>query len=480
MELFFESRPEILTVRGAMNVVQGACAVTPEPVFSPDRARGEGGVEALGTILRDAGRFRMWYMFLAADYTDGMDGCYVGYAESDNGLDWKRPTLNAVEYLGSKANNICNMGMSSPSVFIDPDAPPSHRYRATGFAQTNYKGTCIGNSPHKFGYYSQHSADGIHWELDDREPKWPVSNDNIISYWHPRQRRAIVLFKREKFVGGASRRVFWEAEFRNGKWSEERCVLVPDEFDDLAARARGYVSGDYYHLGFLAAGSGTAGFISHFRHRLPLHMNNKIGFFGSVDLGLVYQRGRGDSWQHVYGRPDFVRHGQYPWMRECVYPSSAVVEVGDEQWLYITGHPFVHGFAYNENLRPVPEKANAGTAAGVSYIGIAKWPKNRLFGFGTDTVGYLKMDLGLITTPSQLVLNARTGLCGQVFVEVISEDGTATLAKSRPLTGDHLDGVVQWERGPQMPTPRGPTHIWLHAHNAEIYGFEVCPLAKGA
>ena len=118
-----------------------------------------------------------------------------------------------------------------------------------------------------YGYYTAHSADGLKWEYDQLVPQWK-SNDVITSIYHSEQRRGIVALKVTPYpsVNGIPRRSIWNAEFRDGRWSEAHSALLPDEVDDIAAVARGFSSGDYYGMGMMPAGSGTVGFLWQFRH----------------------------------------------------------------------------------------------------------------------------------------------------------------------------------------------------------------------
>src|SRR2546422_955447 len=80
-------------------------------------------------VLHDAGRYRLWYN--AASATES--GLFVSSAESDDGLNWRKPTLNLIERNGSKRNNIVYTGGPDGwegelgKVFIDPTAKPGER-----------------------------------------------------------------------------------------------------------------------------------------------------------------------------------------------------------------------------------------------------------------------------------------------------------------------------------------------------------------
>ena len=332
MELLFESRLDVKWKSGKVNVVQGRAEIDPEPVLVGDSPVDGASVSIYGSVLRDGGRFRMWYQAYPKDWDRGSNSAWVCYAESDNGLDWKKPALGIVDY-GGGPSNLCNLGVHSPSVFIDPEAPPSHRYRATGCVDPGKPGNHAGLE--KSGYYTFHSADGLHWEADDSAPTWD-SVDVITSVYHPWQQRGIVAMKFNPMVRGFMRRVIYNAELRDGRWSPAHPALIPDEFDDVCAIARGYSTGDYYGMGMLPAGSGTAGMIWQFRHRLP-RAPLASGQFGNVDISLAYQSGPRACWEHQSGRSDFISSASQHWTRGGNYSASCPVEVGDEHWLYNTG-----------------------------------------------------------------------------------------------------------------------------------------------
>ncbi len=96
------------------------------------------GATIYGTVLRDAGIYRMWYQAWPKDWK-GEDVALVGYAESDDGVAWRKRTLGICPY-GGAVSHLTNLGFHSPAVFVDPEAPASARYRATGYAHPRYAG----------------------------------------------------------------------------------------------------------------------------------------------------------------------------------------------------------------------------------------------------------------------------------------------------------------------------------------------------
>ena len=103
MELLFESRTN-LKAGGKLYFFQRRPRIHPEPVLTPDTFVDGAGTSLSGTVLHDGGMYRMWYQAWPRDW-DGKNGELIGYAESDNGLDWRKPKLGQVEYAGDGAEN---------------------------------------------------------------------------------------------------------------------------------------------------------------------------------------------------------------------------------------------------------------------------------------------------------------------------------------------------------------------------------------
>ena len=419
-----------------------------------------------GTVLDDGGRFRMWYQAWPKDW-DGGNAQLVGYAESDDGIAWRKPTLNLEDY-GGRSNNLCNLNFHAPSVFVDPNAPGSRRYRATGCVPAGT--TAGGRQVEQSGYYTAHSADGLKWELDAPSPQWRGS-DVISSIYHPGQERGIVALKYAPRVHDIPRRSIWTASLRDGEWSDAHSALVPDAFDDVCALGRGFVSGDYYGMGMMAAGRGTVGFIWQFRHSLPRTLNKETGVFGATDVSLAYQCAEGDRWLHAPGRKDFLSHGSLDWNQGGVYTASCPVAAGDEHRLYFCGALRSHGWYVDKEWQISESLRQNLIDSGLGRIGFARWPVNRLFGYRADPEGVLVLDLGEVTEPSELVLNYRAEPGGSVRVALpdLPEHG---LEDVLPLEGDGLAEVVAWKAGTGI-MPRDGLRARLYMDRAAVYAFEL-------
>jgi hypothetical protein len=118
----------------------------------PEGAPDHGHAVIYGTVIKDGGKFRMWYlgMFETELKSGNAPGWWrpMCYAESDDGVHWTKPELGLVEFNGGKKNNICLIE-GEPfaltrvddflSVLHDPaDPDPARRYKAAFIAHMPY------------------------------------------------------------------------------------------------------------------------------------------------------------------------------------------------------------------------------------------------------------------------------------------------------------------------------------------------------
>lgn len=94
------------------------------------------GVQFYGSIIKDGGRYRMWYVAFddQVEHAVKSERWRAAYAESADGVTWVKPELGLVEFRGSKKNNLVDVGGAWGFVNLkvikdeaDPDA--SRRYK---------------------------------------------------------------------------------------------------------------------------------------------------------------------------------------------------------------------------------------------------------------------------------------------------------------------------------------------------------------
>lgn len=97
----------------------------------------EGNICFYHTVFHDGDLYRMYYRGAHHDYAIGkVTHQVVCYAESDDGIHWRKPELGIVEFDGSKKNNIIWNGVGSHNFapFKDPNpaCKPDEKYKALG------------------------------------------------------------------------------------------------------------------------------------------------------------------------------------------------------------------------------------------------------------------------------------------------------------------------------------------------------------
>ncbi|MEF8901051.1 MAG: hypothetical protein V5A25_07505, partial [Halovenus sp.] len=139
----------------------------------------EGGGSSYITVFWDGeiSRYRMYYRG-AGIPPYGSFNERTCYAESEDGVNWEKPSLDLVEFNGSRDNNIIldkdpDSHNFQPFKDPNPDADPEAKYKAVG-------GTGE--------LYALRSPDGIHWERvsDDRilAGKGAFDSQNV-AFWDP-------------------------------------------------------------------------------------------------------------------------------------------------------------------------------------------------------------------------------------------------------------------------------------------------------
>jgi hypothetical protein len=138
-----------------------------------------------GTVLHDGGKFRMWYyachwgknqdwpprmMQQVADTNYGP--LYQGplcYAESNDGINWRKPELGQVLFKGSRKNNALALPHTvvSVAIVIKDDAEPdvSRRYKMTYQFFPNYSKPTIAEYGRQPSVALAVSPDGVTWQV---------------------------------------------------------------------------------------------------------------------------------------------------------------------------------------------------------------------------------------------------------------------------------------------------------------------------
>jgi hypothetical protein len=138
--------------------------IDPNPIIIADKPWEKGELGVYLSAFHDGTKFRMYY-----EAFDENRQYLLLYAESSDGLSWKKPNLDLVEWGGNTQNNIIlvpemcpySVNIAGNCVFMDtnPKCPPEQLFK------TSYK---CGN-PGKYGeVHLATSPDGFHWDFYEK------------------------------------------------------------------------------------------------------------------------------------------------------------------------------------------------------------------------------------------------------------------------------------------------------------------------
>ena len=189
-KVLFLDMLEVARAEGVALQVQSARKHPDNPIMElgPEGAFDEDRVFNHGTVILDDGTYRMWYGGIREprpgdEYRPWWDWIECGYAESDDGIQWRRVKVGQVEHNGSRQNNIIPHFRHAPLLIKDEQEPdPARRYKGVYFynsgehaeiARTGKYGKTYDVRDEKHLVDLLTSPDGIHWRQQDGELRYP-------------------------------------------------------------------------------------------------------------------------------------------------------------------------------------------------------------------------------------------------------------------------------------------------------------------
>jgi hypothetical protein len=407
--------------------------------------------------------FRMWYLAgsrfpdEAAITLDGRPRIpnfqMLAYAESRDGLNWTLPDLGLVSFNGSRHNNLCRFARENAegvAVVYDPhDRDPKRRYKAFYWEHSV-------RSPHKIpvavdisAMSVSFSADGKSWTDHPGNPVIPQASDTgHQAMWDP-FRKVFVAYGR---FGAGGRRIARSQSTDFINWSPSQLVFAADATD---TKSRGG-NPQFYGMGTTIYEGAYIG--------LPwLFWENSSN---RLDVQLASSRD-GIHWRRAGNRGTLIPNGKKgTWDGGCIFTAAQPLQVKDDTiYIYYSGLSLDHEQA-RPSRRERPEY-------GESSIGVATLRRD---GFVSLRAG---KDTGTVVTGSirwpagrRLHLNVDASK-GQARVSVLGDDGKplAGFEKSRVVSGDHTDVLIEWPRAAGA-TPKGKSvQLRFELTAADLYSY---------
>ena len=172
-------------------------------------------VDSVDTVIRDGGLYRLWYEGAPEDLLDAersrrlpaqsIWGVVLCYAESEDGLTWRKPELGLQEWNGSRANNIVlgrelagPRGLMGAAVFRDATAPAHERFKCMFMGRTENvpgleglprPGTPVDPMTRMHegqgAIFAATSPDGLDWTVHEQPIAWHFADTGNVAEWDP-------------------------------------------------------------------------------------------------------------------------------------------------------------------------------------------------------------------------------------------------------------------------------------------------------
>ncbi len=208
-------------------------AKTNQPVLSSDKpwdGQEKPGIGWYSSVLKDGDKIRIWGsgkgVLPVRMKPDGPVVFLLSYAESTDGIHFTKPDPAVVAY-DEKTAEIGKHGkFDGSSVWIDPKAPPSQRYKFQA------KHICDDHRGYD-GMYFLASPDGYNWTFMHREDVGACDTQTV-AFWDETSQKYL-MYTRDNAGGGtpSRRRVVRRLESDNMRhWTNEVYVMDGDQIDD--------------------------------------------------------------------------------------------------------------------------------------------------------------------------------------------------------------------------------------------------------
>ncbi|MBI3680083.1 MAG: hypothetical protein HY235_06765 [Acidobacteria bacterium] len=413
----------------------------------------EGAFCGYFTVLKDGGRYRLYYRGLPGAGRDGNPEEVTCYAESADGIRWQKPSLRMHNVYGALDNNVI-LGAAPPfshnlTPFLDtrPEAQPAQRYKALAG---------IGKS----GLVAFVSADGVRWNKLRQHPVLPPGGSRFdsqnLAFWSESEQRYVCYYRTFKRIGDASYRWVSRAtspDFLDWSAGEEMSFGEAPAEHLYTNQTSAYFRAPHLYISIAARFFPGRQALSEQEAR-AIQVNPD--YFRDVSDAVLFSSRGGLRYDRTF-LESFLRPGVglENWVSRTNYPALNIVQTGPaEMSFYVNrnyGQPTAHLARYT--LRPD--------------------------GFVSVHAGY---DGGeLLTKPlgfqgNRLEINYSTSAAGSIRVEIQDAAGKPvpgfSLAESPEIIGDQIERIVRWTGGSDVsPLGAKPVRLRFALKDADLYSF---------
>lgn len=390
----------------------------------------EGMTSAYFVMVQDGARALMYYRGQTAPGDDGQVCCL---AESRDGIRFARVNAGAIEFEGSKENNIVWKGVAAHNFtpFLDPNpaAPADERFKAIGY------------SHHGRGLGVFASPDGIRWRelLDHPAITDGAFDSQNLAFWDPLRGR-YVEFHRKGRDGVRDIMTCTSEDFRT--WTQPVFLEYGDPRKEhlYTNGIFAYPRAPHIYIGL------PARFVP---GRTKIVGRKEPGISDAV---LMSSRDglRFDRWSQA-----FIRPGLEPevWTDRNNYPAWNILETA----------PGELSVYWTEHYRHPGMRLRRGVLRADGFVSL----------HSEGAPGEV-LTRPLVFDGDRLELNHATDATGSIRLELCDPHGAPipgfTLYESETLFGNELAHAVAWKSGGDLSGLAGkPVRLRLRLENADVY-----------
>ena len=426
---------------------------------------------------------------IALGYYETMDNRWL-YAESEDGIAWRKPLLD-YRTIDGRRTNICfgredYRQVSIASMFLDTlEADEQRRFKCFHWRQTDGP---VGDGTQ---IRLAHSPDGRTWQVEPPTVKIGEISECVIGdefmIWPEPVRGQYILNVRQRAMAERhefmdlpvrlkdnwepptyiddpllmnKRRVFMTNSNDLLRWPTLREMVVPSDIDDV-------IDDEFYSMPIVRIGDDYIGFLN------VLH-----GTDNTMTVQLMHSRDA-FKWRRIdQGRP-FLDVDDSPgsWERYLVEVGNSVVVRDDGIYIYYGASAMHHDwwmFGEKEGLDMPDEPGVSKTGMGLATLR----PEGFISIDSTVRPGLL-LTRPFVSDGSQLLVNVECAPKGFFEVELSDADDKVIDGYERSscdrFTGDAARHVVTWRGKPQLPREVLSTGVKLrfYSQHASLYSFRI-------
>lgn len=444
----------------------------------------DGSYNGYATLIKDGDLYRLYYRAGDLVNSEGTkffemeQKVYHCCIESQDGVNWYRPSLGLVEYNGNKENNILFNEPSDNGAFIpfldtNPDCSPDERYKALDYEYNR------NNKVSKLAAYK--SADGYKWskmfsETLSMDGKFDSSN---LAFWDPIARTYWAYIRNFHTVFENSPEIDLNNKVRDIRWSQSM------DFKNWSEPERLNYNGN---------------------SDIPLYVSAVQPYYRAphLFLGFPARYVERHNWSPSYDQlsdPTFRKnimkhHPRYGLaLTDCVFMSSRDGKTwnrSDEAFLrpgLIHNDNWLYGDCFLAIGMEETKSDLQGAANDISIYYIEHpWHKQRelrrytirpdgFVALSADSKGCMTVTKPFIFDGKKLTLNVSTSVVGGMRLEFQDPSGRViegySLDDCDEIFGDRLDYVVSWNGSSDVSGLAGKeVHMRFYMEDVDLFSFK--------